>query len=59
MTNVGAEMASLEIANRVEDLLAALPVGTSSDTRQAITETLDAMMRAADLFADAAEAKSS
>ena len=57
MTNVEAEMASLELMNRVSDMLTALPVDAPSIARQSLNDARDALRKAADAFADAAEAR--
>ena len=57
MTIVEAEMTSLEIASRVEDMLTALPVDAPHIARQALSDARDALRKAADAFADKAEAK--
>ena len=57
MTNVEAEMTSLELMNRVSDMLTALPVDAPPAARQTLNEARDALQKAADAFADAAEAR--
>lgn len=58
MTLIEAEAASLEMVNRLADMLAALPVNAPPAAREAIESARDAMNRAADAFADAGEARS-
>lgn len=55
MTIVEAEMTSLEIANRLSDMLSALPGDAPPVARQALNEARDALRKAADALADAAE----
>lgn len=49
-------LVEVEIANKVEDALAALPIGAPPAARMALIEARAALLRAAESLADASEA---
>lgn len=55
MRPIEAEARALEIVNAVDGLLTSLPADAPSGARKALTDGRDALRRAADAFADAAE----
>ncbi len=57
MTIVEAEATALEIANRLADLLAALPGDAPFAARQGLAEASYAVRKAANALADAVERK--